>query len=87
MKLEYSKGFVKNYKKRILQKSSLVKKFGERIELFKVDPKNKQLKDHALTGSMIGFRAFSITGDVRVIYQIIDNTILLYDIGSHNQVY
>jgi len=37
---------------------------------------------------MKGFYAFSITGDIRVIYQkISDEEIILVDIGSHNQVY
>lgn len=87
MKLEFSKGFTKNYKKRILQNPSLTKKFQERTRLFKVDPKHKSLKDHKLTGSLLGFRAFSITGDIRVIYRKEGDLILLYDIGSHNQVY
>ncbi|MDO8609629.1 MAG: type II toxin-antitoxin system mRNA interferase toxin, RelE/StbE family [bacterium] len=48
---------------------------------------NPLLKDHKLIGSLNGLRAFSITGDVRVVYRIEGDILELYDIGSHNQVY
>lgn len=62
--------------------------FVERLKLFESDRSNSKLKDHELSGSMKGFRAFSITEDIRVIYQDEDrNTVKFYDVGSHNQVY
>lgn len=79
--------FRKNYKKRILLFSKLDKKFKERLHLFIEDPLSPELKDHKLAGSLMGFRGFSVTGDVRVIYRVIGGNIELYDIGSHNQVY
>ncbi|MBI3486516.1 type II toxin-antitoxin system YafQ family toxin [Candidatus Daviesbacteria bacterium] len=45
------------------------------------------LKDHKLIGKKFGFRAFSVTGDIRVVYKLINSDVWLYDIGSHNQVY
>ena len=45
------------------------------------------LDDHALIGSMKGLRAFSIGGDVRVVYREADEYYEFLDIGSHNQVY
>lgn len=66
----------------------LSKKFDQRVELFLSDPDSPILKDHALTGDKIGKRAFAITGDVRVVYQLIDEeTVRFYDVGSHPQVY
>jgi len=50
-------------------------------------PDNPILKDHKLVGKMAGFRSFSITGDLRVVYRIKGNSLQLYDIGTHNQVY
>ena len=79
--------FGKNYKKRILPYSHLDKKFEERLRLFIKDPLSPELKEHKLVGSLMGFRAFSVTGDIRVIYRIIEGNIELYDIGTHNQVY
>lgn len=79
--------FLKNYKKRILTHRNLDKKFEDRLNLFIQDAKNPILKNHKLLGSLEGFRAFSVTGDIRVVYRIIEGAIELYDIGSHNQVY
>lgn len=79
--------FLKNYKKRILTHLNLDKKFEERLNLFIQDSKNPKLKDHKLLGSLEGFRAFSVTGDIRVVYRVIEGVIEFYDIGSHNQVY
>lgn len=45
------------------------------------------LDDHGLTGTMIGKRSFSITGDYRVVYGLDRDNIVLYDVGTHNQVY
>ncbi len=36
----------------------------------------------------IELRAFSVTGDIRIVYfEINDESVLFLDIGTHNQVY
>lgn len=76
------------YKKRIAFSSKLVSKADERIKLFKENPQNPILKDHALTGKRKDLRSFSITGDIRIVYQPIGkDNVLFLDIGTHNQVY
>lgn len=87
MRVNYSKRFLKNYKRRVKIFPNLHQQFLKRIELFKSDPKNSLLKDHQLTGSKSEYRAFSITGDIRVVYKIAEDEALFYDVGSHNQVY
>ncbi len=87
MRLEYTKNFHKSYSKRIGRNKNLDKRFYERLQLFIQNPQNLILKDHKLTGAKKQFRAFSVTGDIRVIYYIEKETIYLIDIGSHNQVY
>jgi len=79
--------FLKHFKKRILPFPYLHKRFEERLSLFIQDPQNPLLKDHKLIGSLKNLRAFSVTGDVRIIYKITNEILELYDIGSHNQVY
>ncbi|MBI4067669.1 type II toxin-antitoxin system YafQ family toxin [Candidatus Gottesmanbacteria bacterium] len=80
--------FDKHYRKRILPHPNLDIKFQERITLFIFNPMYPLLKDHPLTGKKAHLRSFSITGDIRVIYQeIFPGEILLIDIGTHNQVY
>lgn len=79
--------FKKQYKKRILPHKTLDKRFEERYYLFRKDPSNPILRDHALTGTKKGYRAFSITGDIRVVYEVRDDIAYFLDIGTHNQVY
>lgn len=79
--------FKKNFKKRVLQNRKLTIQVQDRLKLFQANPANPLLKDHSLSGDMQGFRSFSITGDIRIVYFLQNNTIWLYDIGTHNQVY
>ena len=88
MKIKLYQGFKKSYKKRIIPNSKLIFQTDKRINLFKSDPKNSLLKDHGLTGAKKGLRAFSITGDIRIVYlPVSDMEVIFIDIGSHNQVY
>jgi mRNA-degrading endonuclease YafQ of YafQ-DinJ toxin-antitoxin module len=75
---------------RIARNKKLLAKFYSRQELFRINPNDPILKNHALKGSMENTCAFSITGDIRVIYKYLDDStiiVLFLDIGSHNQVY
>lgn len=68
--------------------SKLERKFQERLDLFIKNKKNPILRDHNLIGKLKSFRAFSITGDVRVIYsEEPKDEIIFIDIGTHSQVY
>lgn len=63
-------------------------RFQERIDLLQLDSGNETLRVHELTGKMKGYYAFSVTGDIRVIFQkVSDEEIILIDIGTHNQLY
>jgi addiction module RelE/StbE family toxin len=88
IKIELDEDFKKAYSKRIARNVKLVKKTKERITLFVENQKHPLLKDHALVGKKQGLRAFSITGDVRLIYfKVNEEKVLFLDIGSHAQVY
>lgn len=88
MNIDTTKTFDKHYKKRIKTNSKLHLKAKQRISLFTKNPNHYLLKNHQLTGTKKHYHAFSITGDIRVVYQLLNkNTALLTDIGSHNQVY
>lgn len=88
MKIRFHSKFVKNYQRRIRSNKNLVIQVEERIEIFKNNPNDPVLKNHILKGSKSGYKSFSITGDIRIIYeQISSDEIVFLDIGSHNQVY
>jgi len=87
MKIIYQKSFIKSYKRRIEPHLNLDNQFREKFVLFLQDPTNPLLRDHKLIGKMSNFRAFKVSGDLRVVYKKIDDNFYLYDIGTHNQVY
>lgn len=81
--------FTERFKKRFNKLSTKVQRqFEDRLELFTENSQNPLLKVHPLRGNLVGFRAFSVTGDYRAVFRILDeNTIKLVNIGTHNQVY
>ncbi len=88
MKIELHPDFKKSYKKRISNKPRLASKTKERIKLFQDDPNDPVLRSHQLKGAKKNLKAFSVTGNIRIVYlRISENHVVLLDIGSHNQVY
>ena len=88
MKIELHPSFKKFYQKRIRPSPKLITKTEERIILFSKDPFNPVLQNHKLEGKKAHLRAFSITGDIRIVYYPVrKNECLFLDIGTHNQVY
>lgn len=85
--IRYVGHFIKHFNKRIEPHINLSQKFDERIKLFLIDPNHPILKDHQLKGNKIGFRAFSVTGDIRVVYYTERDSVYFVDIGTHNQIY
>lgn len=87
MKVESTHVFIKIYQRRFSHKQNIQKRFEERVRLFVQNHQDPILNDHALSGKMKGYRAFSVTGDIRVVYYTNNNVAYLVDIGTHNQVY
>ena len=87
MEIIRTKRFDKSFRKRIKNNPSLINQFKQRWLMFEKDENHPLLKNHSLKGNLSGYKAFSITGDIRVIYKKEKNKIILYDIGAHNQVY
>ncbi len=87
MEIKFHKSYLKAYKKLPLKIQLQAEK---RIKIFIDNRKNPLLNDHNLVGSMKGKRAFSVTGDYRIIYEehVNGNVVFLFlDVGKHTQVY
>lgn len=85
MKIRYSKKFVKQLAK---QPDKVVRALKLRIELFEEDMYNPLLRNHPLQGKLKGYYSINITGDIRAIYEIVDDEIYIYQmIGTHSQLY
>lgn len=80
-------GFKRAYKKRIDPSPKLRQKVKERVVLFQINPRSPLLNDHSLKGDKTGYRAFSVTGNIRIIYFMHRDTAYFVNIGTHNQVY
>jgi addiction module RelE/StbE family toxin len=81
------KNFEKHFLQRITPHKKLVSQFEERLELFIAGKLESPLNDHPLRGKFANKRAFSVTGNIRVIYEETMDCITFLDIGTHNQVY
>ena len=83
--IDFTNGFIKQFKQlRENQKT----RFYERLELFKKDPHDRVLRDHALKGKYTGYRSIDIEGDLRALYYINGNRIVIPAFtGSHAQLY
>ncbi len=86
MNLCFHKRFDKRYAKLT---PKLQVKVDDAIGRFVADPFDPLLKNHALTGELLGKRAFSVSGDYRVVFEEYKDytVVLLLDVGTHNQVY
>jgi len=79
--------FEKNFRSRISSNPKLKKQFEARLKLFTEGVRDYPLDDHPLVGTMKGLRAFSIGGDLRVVYRDVESHYEFLDVGSHSQVY
>lgn len=79
--------FEKHFISRIAAHQKLVKQFEQRLELFVQGVRDYPLDDHPLVGTMKGLRAYSVGGDLRVVYRETADHYEFLDIGTHDQVY
>lgn len=88
MEIEYHVRFLKSFRKRVRPNSKLMVQFRKRVGVFVHDRSSTILRDHALKGSKSKLRAFSLSGDYRIVYyQKSDRKVVFIDVGTHNQVY
>jgi len=88
MIIEFHPKFKKYYQKRITSNPKLTEQTAQRIALFQNNPHHPLLKDHSLVGKKSHLRAFSISGNIRIVYwPISKDRVLFLNIGTHNQVY
>ena len=86
MKIKFHKKFEKQYEK---LPDSLKKKTKVVIQLFAKNPKHSSLKNHPLKGQMKGLRSLIVTGDIRIIFQVEGDYVIIVflSIGGHSKVY
>ncbi len=77
--------FEKNYQKLKLNEKQ---KFKERRDIFQQNPFHSILNNHPLKGKYTGYRSINITGDLRVVYRLLNkDTVLFATIDTHSNLY
>ncbi|MBZ0255919.1 type II toxin-antitoxin system mRNA interferase toxin, RelE/StbE family [bacterium] len=86
MQVKFHKDFRRGLEKLTANQKTRV---GETIAIFENDPYDPILKNHALKGPLLGYRAISAGGDLRIIFKEKDDYlyVVLIRVGTHNQVY
>ena len=57
------------------------------LRRFEADPKDPLLRTHKLKGDLGAYWAFSVDGDLRVLFRWDGDAEFLVSLGSHDQVY
>ena len=77
------------FKKKLKKTSQKMKhRIDERPVMFRLDPQNQLLNNHPLHGEYDGYRSIDITGDIRLVYRLVDGGgALLVRFGTHHELY
>lgn len=89
MKLVKDDSYQRKERKFFKKHAYLVDKYAEVLTKLKTNPFDSSLKTHKLKGELSEFHSCSLTYEYRIIciFLIQDETIILVDIGSHEDVY
>jgi addiction module RelE/StbE family toxin len=84
-RIDFTKSFTKQFK---LLRPNQKQRFYDRLELFQKNPHDRVLRDHALKGKYVGYRSIDIEGDLRALYCVQGDMLVIFAfIGSHSQLY
>lgn len=85
MRVVFHRNFEKRYKKLRPREK---KRFKERKDIFIQDPYHPALNNHPLQGKYKGYRSINISGDLRAVYQLINNDIAYFvALDTHSNLY
>lgn len=85
MDVDYTKAFNKQFQKLARKKQEQAR---DAIALFMQDIATPSLRNHGLKGEWLGFRSISAVGDLRLHFEVItDSKVLFVAVGSHSQLY
>ena len=84
MRVEYSRHFVKTFRK-CSKKIQLA--FRAKLAIFLSDQFAAQLNNHALTDEYFGYRSINITGDWRAVFAQSEDVVYFVTLGTHSKLY
>jgi len=84
----FSVYYHKNFKKRLKKVPKRIQdKFEEKLKIFISNPFSIELNNHKLSGEWIWHRSIDITGDLRAVYKMEEDTAVFIEIDNHNNLY
>ena len=84
----FHQSFKRAYKKAVSAGSDREHRFRRALEMFALDPFDPKLRTHKLKGKLNSYWAFSVEYDLRIVFYFeVDGSAVLFDIGSHDEVY
>ena len=88
-KLIFTESYLKKEKTFLEKHNESIDKYKKILKLLELNPNHPSLKLHKLQGKFKDKYAVSLTYSYRIIlsFTVIENEILLIDIGSHEEVY
>jgi len=88
VKIDFTSRFNSMYSAVLEKKPELKEEVFKRVNWFRRRPDNQRLDNHALRKRMNGKWAFSITDDIRIVYEWkTKNVVRFLAIGGHKKVY
>jgi mRNA interferase YafQ len=87
LKLFRTKTFLKDYRKIKFTDKLYLKYIVFIGDLLKGEPLPSEAKDHPLKGNWKDCREFHVSGDLLVVYRVIEDTLELVTIGSHSEIF
>ena len=88
-RLIFTEKYLNQEKNFLKRHTELVEKYKKTLKLLELNPHHSSLKLHKLKGKFNDKHAVSITYVYRIVlaFTVVENGILLIDIGHHDEVY
>jgi len=87
MNISITSAVEKKFIKLAKKDPALSKIIDQRLVQFQENPRHPSLRVHKLTGKVKGAWSLSVTEGYRLLFDYIEDGILVVDIGTHEQVY
>jgi addiction module RelE/StbE family toxin len=89
IEIRFADGYEKRATKFFKKHKDIYPQYKKTIELLQNNPHHPSLRLHKLQGTMKQFNSVSINMKYRIVidFIIIDDVIILIDLGSHDEVY
>ncbi len=88
--LQWGNSFIKAFTRKTKSNVVIKSKIIDSLQLLEENPFNPKLRTHKLQGILKGLYACTVDYDLRIIFSITDESpqsIVLIDIGTHDEVY